>query len=56
MAKLFLTLNFLQCETGLLGITILVAQFPQVYFPKVLIGISRKFFLVKHLNLYQYFL
>jgi hypothetical protein len=31
MAKLFLTLNFLQCGIGLLGITILVAQFPQLY-------------------------
>jgi hypothetical protein len=56
MAKSFLTLDFLQCGTGLLGITILVAQFPQVYSPKIPIGISRKFFLIKHPNLCQYFL
>jgi hypothetical protein len=30
MAKSFLTLDFLQCGTGLLGITILVAQFPHI--------------------------
>jgi hypothetical protein len=53
MAKSFLTLNSLPCGTGLLGITILVAQFPQLYSPKIPIGISRKFFLIKHPNLYQ---
>jgi hypothetical protein len=37
----------------LLGITILVAQFPQLYSLKILIGISHKFILVKHPNLYQ---
>jgi hypothetical protein len=42
MAKSFLTLNFLQCGIGLFGITILAAQFPQVYSPKIL-GISSKF-------------
>ncbi len=42
--KLFLTSNFLLCGIGLFGITILAAQFPQVYSPKVL-GISRKLFL-----------
>jgi hypothetical protein len=56
MAKSFLTLDSLQCGTGLLGITILVAQFPQVYSPKIPIGISRKFFLIKHPNLDQLFL
>ncbi len=44
MAKSFLTLDSLQCGTGLFGITILVAQFPQLYFPKIPVGISRKFF------------
>jgi hypothetical protein len=53
MEKSFLTLKFLQCGTGLLGITILMAQFPQVYSPKIPIGISRKFFLIKHPNLCQ---
>jgi len=53
MAKSFLTLDSLQCGTGLLGITILVALFPQLYFPEIPIGISRKFFLIKHLNLYE---
>jgi len=52
MAKSFLTSNFLQCRTGLFGITILAAQFPQVYSPKIPIGISSKSFLIKHLNLY----
>jgi len=52
MAESFLTLNSLQCGTGLFGITILVAQFPQLYFPKLPVGISRKFFLIKHPNLY----
>jgi hypothetical protein len=42
MAKSFLTSDFLQCGIGLFGITILAAQFPQVYSPKIL-GISRKF-------------
>jgi hypothetical protein len=51
MAKSFLTLGFLQCGTGLLGITILVAQFPQVYSPEIPIGILRKFFLIKHPHL-----
>jgi hypothetical protein len=51
MEKSFLTLDSLQCGTGLLGITILVAQFPQLYSPKI--RISRKFFLIKHPNLYQ---
>ncbi len=45
MAKLFLTLDFLQCGTNLLGITILVAQYPQLYSLKIPIGISRKLFL-----------
>jgi hypothetical protein len=53
MAKSFLTLDSLQCGTGLLGIIILVAQFPQLYSPKTPIGISRKVFLIKHPNLYQ---
>ncbi len=53
MAKSFLTLDSLQCGTCLLGITILVAQFPQLYSLKILIGISHKFILVKHPNLYQ---
>jgi hypothetical protein len=53
MEKSFLTLDSLKCGTGLLGITILVAQFPQLYSPKIPIGISRKFFLIKHFNLYQ---
>ncbi len=51
MEFFFLTLDFLQCGTSLLGITILVAQFPQLYSPKI--GISHKFFLIKHPNLYQ---
>jgi len=55
MAESFLTLDYLQCGTGLLGITILVAQFPQLYSPKIPNGISRKFFLIKHSNLYQFF-
>jgi hypothetical protein len=45
MTKLFLTSNFLQCGIGLFGITILAAQFPQVYSPKIPIGISCKSFL-----------
>ncbi len=44
MTKSFLTSNFLQCGIGLFGITILAAQFPQVYFPKIPIGILRKSF------------
>ncbi len=56
MAESCLTLDSLQCGTALLGITILVAQFPQLYSPKIPIGISRKFFLIKHPNLCQYFL
>jgi len=54
MAKLFLTLDSLQCGTSLLGITILMVQFPQLYSPKIPNGISRKFFLIKHPNLYQF--
>jgi len=53
MAKSFLTLNSLQCGIGLLGITILMAQFPQLYSPKIPNGISHKFFLIKHPDLYQ---
>jgi hypothetical protein len=45
MTKSFLTSDFLQCGIGLFGITILAAQFPQLYSPKIPIGISRKFFL-----------
>jgi len=55
MEKSFLTLNYLQCGTGLLGITILVAQFPQLYSLKIPNGISRKFFLIKNPNLYQFY-
>jgi hypothetical protein len=53
MVESFLTLDALQCGTGLLGITILVARFPQLYSPKIPIGISRNFFLIKHPNLCQ---
>jgi hypothetical protein len=56
MTKSFLTSDFLQCGIGLFGITILAAQFPQLYSPKIPIGILRKFFLIKHPNLCQYFL
>jgi hypothetical protein len=53
MAKSFLTLDSLQCGIGLLGITILMAQFPQLYSPKIPTGSSCKFFLIKHPDLYQ---
>jgi hypothetical protein len=52
MAKSFLTSDFVQCGIGLFGITILAAQFPQVYSPKIL-GISRKFFFIMHPNMCQ---
>jgi hypothetical protein len=51
MTKSFLTSNILQCEIGLFGITILAAQFPQVYSPEIPIGISRKSFFIKHPNM-----
>jgi len=44
VTKSFLTSDFLQCGIGLFGITILAAQFPQVYSPKIPVGISRKSF------------
>jgi len=53
MTKSFLTSYSLQCGIGLFGITILPAQFPQVYSPEIPIGISRKSFLIKNFNLYQ---
>jgi hypothetical protein len=53
MTKSFLTSYFLQCGIGLFGITILAAKFPQVYSPKILIGISRKYFFIKHPNMCQ---
>jgi hypothetical protein len=52
MAKSFLTSDFLQCGIGLFGITILAAQFPQFYSPKML-GISRKFIFITHPNMCQ---
>ncbi len=54
MAKWFLTSDFSQSGTGLFGITILAAQFPQVYSPKMPILISSKF-LIKDPNLCHIF-
>jgi len=53
MTKSFLTSNFSQCGIGLFGITILAAQFPQVYFPEIPIGVSHKSFFSKHPNMCQ---